>query len=557
MIKRKQYILAVNCPLFDGNYTFDGNACLFENGRLKLAIVEERISRKKYDGNFKESINYLLHNEGISSSDLDKVIIASFAKPIENNENYVQPIKDDLKKLLGVKENDIEFVNSHHETHALYAVAQSGFEECLVCVVDNLGSNLSMQSQDVYNLKINSFEQTSLYQFSNNELTLLNRMHDTPQAVGFGRLFSIVTRYIGFSSYHNAGKTMGMSSYCKLGDSYAIADKAKKMTYCFFADDGLKDLSEYFDNTIPPPIEISFNDKARLAKWVQNYYQESITKFIEKHVADTNIENICIVGGVALNSVANTHIQRALDLNVFIPSSPGDSGISIGAGVHYLLNKTNTMPIVTKSPYLGKRYSATEIEKALLPFEDILNWELYEHDLAKDAAEKLKKEEVIFWFQGRSEFGPRALGNRSILASPKNNWMKDIVNHLVKNREWFRPFAPSILIEKTADFFKTDQPSPYMMKIAEVKEVAYRTFPACIHVDGTSRYHTVSEAMNQKFHHLINTFYEMTNIPVVLNTSFNLAGMPIVEKPEDAIQCFLKSPYINYLYIDNFIVTKA
>lgn len=552
---KSNYFIAVNTPYHKGKYTFDGNATLFKDNQPILAIAQERVSLKKYDGAFREAINYLLNAEQITPADLQKIVVSGFALPVKDNETFIAPICADICTMFGLERQKIEYVNSHHEAHALQAVSQSHFDECLVCVVDNLGSVLNHQQIGEIDLVKDAFEQTSLYRFKDNKLTLLERLHDKSGDVGFGRAFSIVTRYIGFSSYHNAGKTMGISSYCQKNE--LPVDTQKLVTYCEYSDDGLEDLHVYFEGVIPHFKELKFEDKARLAKWIQNYYQENLSNLLLKHIKETGIKQVCISGGVALNSVANTHIQNSLGVDVFVPSSPGDAGISLGVGLSSILASTGVLPKLNKSPYWGRPYHKSEILNALEKKADVLDWEFLEdHTLIERAAEKLVEDDIIFWFQGRSEFGPRALGNRSILANPKNGWTKDKMNHLVKKREWFRPFAPSIMETYVEKYFKTTHLSPYMMKIATVQDIAYNHIPACIHTDGTSRYHTVNKMVNPKFHSLIDTFRMRTGIPVVMNTSFNLADMPIVEKPEDAIYCFLISEDVNYLFIDNFFITK-
>jgi carbamoyltransferase len=254
--------------------------------------------------------------------------------------------------------------------------------------------------------------------------------------------------------------------------------------------------------------------------------------------------------------VLNAKIESLTCLDeVFIPPAPDDSGISLGAVCWYTWKKYGMIPKFKCNPYLGSSFSDEEISQAIDCFANKIQRSRVD-DVTKKAAESLMKGEVIGWFQGRSEFSPRSLGNRSILASPINPWNKDILNHTVKLREWFRPFAPSIRLEDVPKYFVSTA-SPYMMKVAKAKNIALSTIPSCIHVDGTSRLQTVSREQNLHFHKLISHFFELSNIPIVLNTSFNLAGMPIVESPTDAIECFISASNLDKLFIGNFVVTRV
>lgn len=561
----KKYVLAINCPLLDGEYTYDGNASLFENGRLIAAIAEERVTRKKYDGNFAASVQYLLEHWQVNPENIEAVAIVSFAKPILSHGNETGPLIDQALSVIPVSRDRVFYLQSHHEAHALAAVALSPFDRCIVGIFDNTGNIIGERTSSV--LADHAIEQTSFYLFENGILRLVKQMHEKAGDVGFGRLYSKVTRYIGYKSYQEAGKTMGLSSFGRLGlfDNTTLYYRNETgwhtdLTHATHSEDGLEDLRYWFAEQgkfLPPASQLGPNDsiKSELAGWVQQNLQQTVDSIVEELMTKYETRNICLAGGVALNSVMNSFISTP-GRQVFIPSSPGDAGISIGAGIGYYREKTGVIPRCSASPYLGREYTDEETDEAIRSFGDKITatpspapW--------KEAADLLAENEFVFWFQGRSEFGPRALGNRSILANPLNPWTKDVLNHQLKKREWHRPFAPSILEEHVPEYFDFEGKAPYMMQVARAKPQACTKFPACIHVDGTARLHTVDRLTNPRFYDLISTFFHRTGIPVVLNTSFNLDGMAIVETPADAIRCFLSSDIVSYLFINNRVITKT
>jgi carbamoyltransferase len=334
-----------------------------------------------------------------------------------------------------------------------------------------------------------------------------------------------------------------------------------------YCDDNTKDIANWFSKnglSIPERRkkgEIFRPFDMHLATWIQHHIQISITQRITDIIKKYPSENICISGGVAMNSVLNSHLEKELNKNVFIPPSPGDAGISIGAASHYLYKKNGKIPNFGNSPYLGPIYTVEEIDGAVenLKCAVDINQELIikkTNDPYKEAALALHKGHIIGWFQDGSEFGPRALGNRSILASPVNSWTKEILNNQIKLREWFRPYAPSVLEEESQRYFNNKTAIPYMMKIATIKDGAKQDIPACVHVDNTARVQTVSKSINYKYYRLIKEFFVLSGIPVVLNTSFNLAGMPIVETPQDAIYCFRSALGMSMLFLGNYMIIK-
>ena len=265
----------------------------------------------------------------------------------------------------------------------------------------------------------------------------------------------------------------------------------------------------------------------------------------------THSKNICIAGGIGLNSVANERIIKESPFkNIFILPASNDAGIALGCayfGYYNILKGTERKPYIA---YTGKEYSDEEILKSL---KDLKYYK--SDDITKEVAKLLSEKKIIGWFQGRSEYGARALGNRSILCDPTGGEMKDILNDKVKHRESFRPFAPAVLYEEANRFFEIKEECPYMLRIVNVLEKAKSQLQAITHVDGTARIQTVVRKQNPIYYDLINEFYKLTKIPVILNTSFNVAGEPIVETPEDAIKCFLGTE-IDVLVLGNYIIKK-
>jgi carbamoyltransferase len=309
---------------------------------------------------------------------------------------------------------------------------------------------------------------------------------------------------------------------------------------------------------------VTFDDRARAAFEVQHECEAALLHLAKHAAAQTRSPYLCISGGVALNSVANYKIlQSGLFKDIFINPAASDTGIPLGAalhGYHHLLRQGKTYDTI--SPYLGPDYAAETVRDAIeayrgtpYDFQAFEGFKLVSEDALDRAVEMLADNKIVACWHGRSEMGPRALGNRSILMSPRRPENKDILNSLVKHREAFRPFAPAILEEFTSDYFEIDRPSPYMLLVPTVRAEKRRVIPAVTHADGTGRLQTVTKEFNPHFYAIIKKFHELTNVPVILNTSFNVAREPIVETPEDAIRCFLGTG-IDALLLGNNLLVK-
>jgi carbamoyltransferase len=548
-----------------GGSDHDLSACLLKGDQIAYAIEEERVTRKKY-GFYSNlllghSRNYCLEAEGIKTNDVDLIVVDSILVPTA---------------YFGVRNRMIQL--NHHMAHAASAFFPSPFEEAAILVMDNAGDLVT------YNGKT-GIETVTFALGKGNDISVLHKIIGDKYKTSpiklegksyqkgdpdhsLGHFYKMISHYCGFNFICNDdfyftedGKTMGLAPYGK--DTYY--DILKK--YVKLLPDG--------------NIEIEMQD-GRLEKDLQNILQEERSdgefqkkadiafagqKIIEDiiiHLANalyelTGCENLCVAGGVGLNSVANGKILKHTPFKkIFVQPAAGDNGTSIGCAMwgYYVHNKNERKlddGLQMNHAYLGRSYSDKEVQEALKLFTD-LNVEEVEHP-EEIAAQWIADGKIISWFQGGAEFGPRALGHRSILANPTLTHMKDEINHRVKFRESFRPFAPAVLEEKSSEYFDIDQKTPFMLIVCDVKPEKRDLLPAITHVDGTARLQTVSREHSPLFYKLIKSFENITGTPVVLNTSFNIKGEPVVETPMDALLCF-KNTNLDALIIDKYLVTK-
>ncbi|MEZ4300974.1 MAG: carbamoyltransferase C-terminal domain-containing protein [Polyangiaceae bacterium] len=557
-------ILGINCTLQRGGaYTYDGNVALVGPGGPIVAIAEERISRVKHDGRFQRALQHVLERTGTEPHSIEAVAVCSFAQTVEPEQDASAAIVSAVEQAFGF-EPPVVLVPSHHEAHALAAAAQCGVRESLIAVIDNEGSILGTRGSGP--LWTNSFERTSYYVLRGGTLTLVARDHDDPGEVGYGKLYSKVTRYIGFETYHHAGKTMGLAPF---GDPHALtnvtlfASEPSGRMRCSMRNtaDGLGDLSAWFAALgvqLPEPRAVGAAIRpidTHLAAWAQHQLEASVVARIKGLLARHALNHVCISGGVSLNSVLNRRLQDELGVaEVFVPSSPGDAGLALGAAAYHLWKRDGAVPHWPARPFLGWPYEDAEIERAVTAVADLRVQRT--DDPVACAVKALARGKVVGWFQGASEYGPRALGHRSILANPRNPWMKDILNHQVKGREWFRPYAPSVLWSAAGEHFEIAGKVPFMMQTAPARAEGVKSAPACVHVDGTARLQTVTPEDDTLYADLLQRFGQVTGAPIVLDTSFNLAGMPIVETPEDAVSCFRQAPRMDVLIAGTFVISR-
>ena len=441
----------------------------------------------------------------------------------------------------------------HHIAHASASYFCSGFNSAAILSLDGSGEIAT----------------TLMAIAQGNKIKKLKEIH-FPYSIGL--LYNTVTQFLGFRIDSGEGKVMGLAPYGKPTYSkefekviYPTKDGGFKMDMSYFRYHytGNKKKPFYSKKFIKifgipriPESEITKRDED-LAATLQDA-TEKIGVHLAKYLYDlTKEKRLCLSGGVALNSVMNFKILQETNFDeVYIYPASHDGGTAIGAALYvYYSLLNNPLKPVNQSPYLGPEYSDNEIEKSLKNFN--LKYEKIDNKdkLAKIGAQLVHEGKIIGWFQGRTEIGPRAFGNRSILCRPYPEEMKKILNERVKHREGFRPFAPSAKIERYKEFFEIDIPSPYMLLVCNTRKEKLKELSAITHVDGTARLQTVSKEENELYWKLIDEYEKLSGIPVILNTSFNVRGEPIINSPDDAIKCFLKT-HMDALIIGNFLVKK-
>ena len=382
-----------------------------------------------------------------------------------------------------------------------------------------------------------------------------------------GSFYEAITQFCGFQPNYDEGKTMGLAP---LGDPDPFYDKMRELitidtegdikidlSYFSYQFWGHQRFSRKFVDTFGAPRDKKgeFRDNhLNVAAAAQRVLEDRILDLSNVLHAKTGADYIVMAGGVALNSVANGRVVRESKFkDVYVMPAAGDNGTGIGAS-YYVYNKILNKPrnFVHLNPYIGNGYTNEEILKVIK--ESKLNAE-YHDDICSEAAKLLRDGNIMGWFQGNMEIGPRALGNRSILADPTSAEMKDKINAEVKHREAYRPFAPSCTVEAASKFFETEVEDPFMLKVCFVRPEARKLLPAITHVDGSARLQTVLKETNPRYHELLSRFGELSGIPVLLNTSFNIMGEPIVESPSHAIRCFF-STGLDVLVLGNYVIKK-
>ncbi len=553
----------------------DGSSCILKDGEIIVAIEKERLSRIKHDGgNDYLTVEYCLNTAGISVNDLALVVqVANFEK------DTIYPASFKGKRLFG-NNCTVPFITiSHHLAHAYSAVGTSPFETSNVMVIDGCGSpyahcedlDHAIIPQDVNAIPGLFGEKDSYYYFDGKQLIALYKdfsiisLYDNKYPVhlptskhSIGGFYSMVSGYC-FGNMDDAGKLMGLAPYGRDGvyteDIFLLKDGR-----VFVREEVLAMFTQPMDFLIRP-LKENFQYYADIAKWVQQELEKAVLYIFKHRLALQKNTNICYAGGVALNAVCNTKIVHELGLdNFYIEPAAGDNGLALGCAFYGWI-ETLKQPKKThnKSTAFGKIYDTNEIIVALEQFQQNnktvqFNFEFYDDYINKTAA-YLADGKVIGWFQEGAEFGPRALGFRSILADPRKLQIQHFINSDIKFREDFRPFAPAVLQEKVHEYFEYGHESPYMIMIDKIKTKWKYKLGGIVHVDGTCRVQTVTADWNKQFYELISAFQSITNVAVLLNTSFNRKGMPIVETPYDAIDFFFQCK-LDVLVINNCIITK-
>jgi carbamoyltransferase len=566
------YILGISC------YYHNSAACIIKDGEVVAAVEEERFTRKKFDDGFpSEAIDYCMEEAGITTKDLDCVAfydktILKFERLLDNYitlsplglKSFLNVIPKWLHKRIWVKEeikkhlkyNGEIIFPEHHISHAAYAFFTSPFNESAILSVDGVG-------------------EWTTTAFGTGKNTSINLTNDIRWPHSLGLFYSAFTYFLGFRVNEGEYKLMGLASYGKpkyydlimnnlidvkkdgsihLNMKYFAYTHANKMVNSKFEElFGCQVRKE--DSEIE---QIHFDIGAS----VQLVLEEILLKMVNHVHKETKLDNLCLCGGVALNGVANGRILKEGPFKkIHIPPSPGDAGSAIGCAMYAyysIFQKERNVSLdkdsmIKNNVYVGPEYNNEKIEEFLKLYN--IPYEKFEHDqLLKKTVELILKQKVVGWYQGRMEWGPRALGNRSILGDPRSEKMKDILNEKIKHREKFRPFAPSILEEYTSEYFDIDISSPYMLLVAKVKKP--EVIPAITHIDGTGRLQTVSKKSNPLYYNLINEFFNQTGVPVLINTSMNVRGEPIVNTPEQAFSMLLKTD-MDAIVMGNYLIQKG
>ena len=582
----------------------DSAACILIDGKIIAAAQEERFTRKKHDPSYpKNAIEFVLNYSNLKLSKVDQIVF--FEKPFLKFERLLETyvgfapkgfvsfskampvwIKEKLfqknllfKKLKSHDSNYVSdkniFFSDHHLSHAASAFFPSPFEEAVVLTADGVGE----------------WATTTVAIGKENKLDIKKEIH-FPHSLGL--LYSAFTYYIGFKVNSGEYKLMGLAPYGKPN----YEDKVKRLIH--IKKDGTFRLNQkYFNyatgltmtnsnfhklfgqNPRNPNKEKITQFHMDIASSIQKVTEEIMIKLARSVREEYNIKNLCLAGGVALNCVANGKILKEnIFENIWIQPASGDAGGSLGAALAlWYLDQGNKRIVNSKDDmngaYLGGEFTHEQIEKELKSIGakfEIVNYE----NLIDKASNYLSKEKVIGWFQGRMEFGPRALGARSILGDPRSDKMQKNLNLKIKYRESFRPFAPSVLREDLSDWFSLNVDSPYMLLVANINpkkkiemtneqkklfgidklNIKRSEIPAVTHVDYSARIQTVSKNTNKYYYDLISKFKDKTNCPILVNTSFNVRGEPIVNTPTDAFNCFMNTE-LDYLIIGNCILNKT
>ncbi|MFI5194289.1 MAG: carbamoyltransferase [Chitinophagales bacterium] len=575
------YILGINA------YHADSSAAIFKDGLLIAATEEERFKRIKHWAGFpSEAIAFCLKEAGISLGDVDHIAIGRdpYAKLgrkilylLKNPGGGFRAVKDRLSNAKKVSSLESEFkaldpsisarvIKSkihqveHHRSHLASAFFASPFEKAAILSIDGSGD----------------FTTTMMATGMDNRMTVLDSV-DFPHSVGL--FYTAFTQLIGFPHYGDEYKVMGLAPYGEPKHVEALKDVLLfgsngmfrlNLKYFRSAKSGIVSYGEDHVPVVAPLYSdymiAKFGEPRKKDEPLTQYHKDlaasvqRITELLIFHILEslqkkTGLGNICIAGGVAQNSVANGKLSRNTSFkNIYIPSAGHDAGISMGSALyvyHQVLGGPRQPPVY--SAFTGSRFSNEEIE-VYLRSRNIAYKRYAEEELYEVVADELINAGVVGWFNGRAEFGPRALGARSIVADPRRTDAKDLLNAKIKRRESFRPFAPSILKEYVAEYFEVTDEVPFMEKVFPIRPEKRALLPAVTHVDGTGRLQSVDRLVSPRYYRLIDTFREKTGVPVLLNTSFN-ENEPIVNSPEHALECFLRTS-MDMLVLENCVVTR-
>ena len=568
-----------------GGHGPNPSAALLRNNKLIAFVEEERFLRIKNATSFLpiRSILFCLKNAGIKASDLKSISIAwdckkyikdqpAFLRKLKSEYKWNDNIYNDLheKKLLNsfnpdyiieslrfalakydqfININNIEFFN-HHLCHAASSYYASGFREALIFTLDGSGEE---NCTVVWKAKGNIIEEIEKYKLPNT----------------LGGYYGTFTEFLGFKSNSEEGKLMGLAPYGKFNQKiqeklnkfiqYDIETGAYKIdpTYRFYEK---RSYNSYFTDKLVEEFGLPRSPNKKLSKFhkdlafnVQWRLEQIVSRLVKRHVKENKIDKVCLAGGVAMNCKMNGVIANLDEIkDIYVQPASSDNGSGLGAACISAVCNGHKIHKIMPHAYWGTEYSDYEIEKAIK--ETKLKYSKPD-DLIKITSAKLQEGKIIGWFNGRSEVGARSLGGRSILANPMLKNMQSKLNLEVKHRENWRPFAPSVVEEKFSFYFGHMKPSDYMIIAYKMKKEFWKTFPSTVHVDGSVRPQSVKKNTNPRFHQLLLEFEKLSGHPILINTSFNIQGEPIVEKPQDALRCYAGTG-IDILIIGNFMLEK-
>jgi carbamoyltransferase len=563
----------------------DAAAALVVDGALVAAAEEERMNRVKHVAGFpSQAVRWCLEDAGLTPGDIDHVAIGrdpranlerkvlrtlrhganlKFVRSRLENLGQVREVRGAVADALAVSRDELraEFHNvEHHQAHVASAFFVSPFADAAILSVDGFGD----------------FASTMLAEGHDNHFDVLDRVL-FPHSLGI--FYTAITQWLGFPKYGDEGKVMGLAPYgnperflAEMRELVSLDGELFELDLSYFThhDEGVDmtwaegsptigrifsdRLSEVFGEPRTPGAELTTHHED-VAAALQVVLEEAYLHLVRTLWERTRIPNICLAGGVALNAVANGRILPETPFeNVYVQPAAGDSGTAVGAA-YYVWNQKlgKSRGFVMEDAATGPAYDDVEHEAALRA-AGLEPERLSDDALFALVADRIAEGDVVGWFQGRMEFGPRALGHRSIVADPRRHDMKDILNARIKHREPFRPFAPSILAESTAEWFEQDYPSPFMVLVYKMRADKRETVPAVNHVDDTGRLQTVVERINPRYYRLISEFGKRTGVPILLNTSFN-ENEPIVMTPEQATETFLETK-MDLLVLGNHVVRR-
>ncbi len=569
------YILGISC------YYHDSSACIVKDGSLIAAAAEERFTRKKHDIDFPlDAIKFCLKKAGITINEVNH--IAFYEKPLLKFErllcqhlemfprsfptffqalpswiNSKLRVTKTIKKKLKYK-GDVFFVQHHMAHAASYLI--SPFDEAAILTIDGVGEWT-----------------TTAYGYARGNNIELKKEIKFPHSIGL--LYSAITAYLGFRVNNSEYKVMGLSPYGVMDkEKNPYYTKLKKvidirgdgsfnfdMSYFVFhykASMPSKKLCRLLDGPIKNPESELTQRHKDIAAALQMITEEALMKILNHLYKEVKCDNLVMGGGVGLNSVANGKILKNTPFkNIWLQPDPGDGGTCIGAAFYvYNVVLGNERRYVLKDSFLGPSFSTEQVKIFLDKNEIKYSTFKDDNELVNKTAKLIYEDNVIGWFQGRMEWGPRALGSRSILSNACNPKMQDILNLKVKHREKFRPFAPVICEEDALEYFECDNPIPlptdFMLMVYPIKEEKRKLIPAVTHVDGSGRLQSIRREQNPNYYDVIKEFGKLSGVPILINTSFNIRGEPIVCKPSDAYKCMMGTG-IDYLVIGRFLVKRA